>query len=154
MQFVWVGKTPHMQVHCYKCYIPQINILYLLHHINRQSIIPDRLLLIDFYQYRLPCVYKTIFKTVVIRCACNFESIYNLTKQRHQIQRSVSILIPHRRIIRNIAFAGDPILFRTIDHVSSITIDLVFIDTFHNISAISQRSALLVEETGVPDENH
>jgi hypothetical protein len=31
---------------------------------------------------------------------------------------------------------------------------MVFNATFHNISAISWRSVLLVEETGVPGENH
>ena len=31
---------------------------------------------------------------------------------------------------------------------------MVFNATFNNISAISWRSVLLVEETGVPDENH
>ena len=31
---------------------------------------------------------------------------------------------------------------------------MVFNATFNNISAISWRSALLVEETGVPEENH
>ena len=31
---------------------------------------------------------------------------------------------------------------------------MVFNITFNNISAISWRSALLVEETGVPGENH
>jgi hypothetical protein len=31
---------------------------------------------------------------------------------------------------------------------------MVFIATFNNISAISWQSVLLVEETGVPIENH
>jgi len=31
---------------------------------------------------------------------------------------------------------------------------MVFNATFNNISAISWRSVLLVEETGVPEENH
>jgi len=31
---------------------------------------------------------------------------------------------------------------------------IVFSATFNNISAISSRSVLLVEETGVPGENH
>jgi hypothetical protein len=31
---------------------------------------------------------------------------------------------------------------------------MVFNATFNNISAISWRSALLVDETGVPGENH
>jgi hypothetical protein len=31
---------------------------------------------------------------------------------------------------------------------------MVFNDTFNNISALSGRSVLLVEETGVPGENH
>ena len=31
---------------------------------------------------------------------------------------------------------------------------MVFIVTFNNISVISWRSVLLVEETGVPEENH
>ena len=31
---------------------------------------------------------------------------------------------------------------------------MVFNSTFNNISAISRRSVLLVEETGVPGENH
>jgi hypothetical protein len=31
---------------------------------------------------------------------------------------------------------------------------MVFNDTFHNILVISWRSVLLVEETGVPGENH
>ena len=31
---------------------------------------------------------------------------------------------------------------------------MVFNDTFKNISAISRKSVLLVDETGVPGENH
>ena len=31
---------------------------------------------------------------------------------------------------------------------------MVFTDTFNNISVISWRSVLMVEETGVPGENH
>ena len=40
------------------------------------------------------------------------------------------------------------------ENVSSLVWFMVFNATFNNISAISWQSVLLVEETGVPGENH
>jgi hypothetical protein len=40
------------------------------------------------------------------------------------------------------------------DTIGVIMMDLVFNATFSNISAISSRPVLVVEEAGVPGENH
>jgi hypothetical protein len=40
------------------------------------------------------------------------------------------------------------------DNIGVIMMDLVFNATFSNISAISWRPVLVVEEAGVPGENH
>jgi hypothetical protein len=53
--------------------------------------------------------------------------------------------------INNIGF---PIILK-LDHMCAIMIDfLVFNSTFSNISAISWQPVLVVEEAGVPEENH
>jgi hypothetical protein len=70
-----------------------------------------------------------------------------VTSCGHASVSYVSTMIPLTFYL-SISIVGGPYLYR-----ASVR-DVVFNATFNNIAVISWRSVLLVEEIGVPEENH
>ena len=78
----------------------------------------------------------------VIMCDTFFFNYYNIPVPTFVWGDNLQ-LIKNYNILRNVIY-----------YIKVMFMFMVFDATFHNISVISWRSVLLMEETGVPGENH